>query len=187
MLQKLRLQTRLDGSCWWIIDYNEITIIKEAKGALALSLSTTASKTGSGGSYQTLLSSTSYGLRDNAGKEHIYSTIGLFQGNQVAIKYMQNQPVSDIKKPSIIAEFNVDVLRCTDIELDWMFKLSFAYDIVNGMEYIHKSSLKSHGNLKPSTCLVDSRLQVKLSGFGLWEFKYGTKHKVIPLENPKFE
>lgn len=24
-----------------------------------------------------------------------------------------------------------DVLKCTDIELDWMFKLSFAYDIVN--------------------------------------------------------
>jgi len=24
-----------------------------------------------------------------------------------------------------------DVLRASDIELDWMFKLSFAYDIVN--------------------------------------------------------
>ncbi|KAM9561811.1 guanylate cyclase 2G [Salvelinus alpinus] len=222
LLQKFRLQNRLAGSCWCIISYNEITIIKEPKGVPALSLSTTASKTGSGGSYQTILSSTSYGLRDNAGKEYIYSTIGLFQGNQVAIKYMENQSVSDIRKPSIIAEFNMlremkhenlvqffgvcidppkvcmvmqyckkgslkDVLKCTDIELDWMFKLSFAYDIVNGMEYIHKSSLKSHGNLKPSTCLVDSRLQVKLSGFGLWEFKHGSKHKVLPLENPKFE
>lgn len=55
------------------------------------------------------------------------------------------------------------------------------------MEYIHKSSLKSHGNLRPSTCLVDSRLQIKLSGFGLWEFKHGTKHKMIPLENPIYE
>uniref|UniRef100_A0A3P8ZIX7 Guanylate cyclase n=1 Tax=Esox lucius TaxID=8010 RepID=A0A3P8ZIX7_ESOLU len=80
-----------------------------------------------------------------------------------------------------------DVLRCSEMELDWMFKLSFAYDIVNGMDYIHKSSLKSHGNLKPSTCLVDSRLQVKISGFGLWEFKHGTKYKVICLENTKFE
>uniref|UniRef100_A0A8C1W9S5 Guanylate cyclase n=1 Tax=Cyprinus carpio TaxID=7962 RepID=A0A8C1W9S5_CYPCA len=80
-----------------------------------------------------------------------------------------------------------DVLRNSEIELDWMFKLSFAYDIVNGMEYIHKSSLKSHGNLKPSMCLVDSRLQIKLSGFGLWEFKHGTKHKLIPLENPNYE
>uniref|UniRef100_A0A671NL68 guanylate cyclase n=1 Tax=Sinocyclocheilus anshuiensis TaxID=1608454 RepID=A0A671NL68_9TELE len=78
-----------------------------------------------------------------------------------------------------------DVLRNSEIELDWMFRLSFAYDI--GMEYIHKSSLKSHGNLKPSMCLVDSRLQIKLSGFGLWEFKHGTKHKLILLENPNYE
>lgn len=55
------------------------------------------------------------------------------------------------------------------------------------MEFIHKSSLKFHGNLKPSTCLVDSRLQIKLSGFGLWEFKYGNKGKMNSLENPNYE
>uniref|UniRef100_A0A3B5KY60 Guanylate cyclase n=1 Tax=Xiphophorus couchianus TaxID=32473 RepID=A0A3B5KY60_9TELE len=65
-----------------------------------------------------------------------------------------------------------------NVDLEWMFKLSFAYDIVNGMDFIHNSTLKSHGNLKPSTCLVDSRLQIKLSGFGLWEFKYGGKNKL---------
>uniref|UniRef100_A0A3P9LLW7 Guanylate cyclase n=1 Tax=Oryzias latipes TaxID=8090 RepID=A0A3P9LLW7_ORYLA len=69
-----------------------------------------------------------------------------------------------------------DVLKSSDVDLDGMFKLSFAYDIVNGMEFIHKSSLKFHGNLKPSTCLVDSRLQIKLSGFGLWEFRHGDKN-----------
>ena len=31
MLQKLRLQTRLDGSCWWLINYSDIAIIKEPK------------------------------------------------------------------------------------------------------------------------------------------------------------
>ena len=36
-----------------------------------------------------------------------------------------------------------------------------------GMRYIHRSSLKCHGNLKSSACLVDSRWTVKLSGFGL--------------------
>uniref|UniRef100_A0A8D3A295 Guanylate cyclase n=1 Tax=Scophthalmus maximus TaxID=52904 RepID=A0A8D3A295_SCOMX len=76
-----------------------------------------------------------------------------------------------------------DVLKAADVDLDGMFKLSFAYDIVNGMEFIHKSSLKFHGNLKPSTCLVDSRLQVKLSGFGLWEFR----NKTIPTENSDHE
>lgn len=55
------------------------------------------------------------------------------------------------------------------------------------MEFIHKSSLKFHGNLKPSTCLVDSRLQIKLSGFGLWEFKYGNKGKMNSLENPNYK
>ncbi|KAJ8386586.1 hypothetical protein AAFF_G00169120 [Aldrovandia affinis] len=158
--QKLRLQNRLNDNNWWRISYGDITIIKEPKGMQAASLSTGAStyRSRSSGS-QTIASTNSYGLRDNLGREHIYSTIGLYQ----------------------------DVMRNSDIDLDWMFKLSFAYDIVNGMEFIHKSSLKSHGNLKPTTCLVDSRLQVKLSGFGLWEFRHGSKHKVILLENPKYE
>ncbi|XP_073774675.1 guanylate cyclase 2G isoform X3 [Danio rerio] len=215
-LQKLRLQSRLDESNWWLINYSDITILREPKGTQILSVNTTPSKCGSGGS-QSMLSSNSCNTR-----EAIYATVGLFQGNEVGIKYLKNQIIPDIKKPSIIAEFNMlkemkhenlvqffgvcidppnvcivmqyckkgslkDVLGNHEIDLDWMFKLSFAYDIVNGMEYIHKSSLKSHGNLRPSTCLVDSRLQIKLSGFGLWEFKCGTKHRLIPLDSPKYE
>ncbi|XP_016122743.1 guanylate cyclase 2G, partial [Sinocyclocheilus grahami] len=215
-LQKTRLQSRLDESNWWLINYSDITILREPKGTQTLSVSTTPSKCGSGGS-PSMLSTNSCSTR-----EAIYTTIGLYQGNEVGIKYLKNQILTDIKKPSIIVEFNMlkemkhenlvqffgvcieppnvcivmqycqkgslkDVLRNSEIELDWMFKLSFAYDIVNGMEYIHKSSLKSHGNLKPSMCLVDSRLQIKLSGFGLWEFKHGTKHKLILLENPNYE
>ncbi|KAM7381250.1 hypothetical protein PAMA_012207 [Pampus argenteus] len=156
-LQKLRLKTRLDNSCWWLINYSDITIIREPSGVQGLSLSTSGSQSGSGSS-QSNFSNNSYGLRDKTGRENVYSTIGLYQ----------------------------DVLKASDIDLDEMFKLSFAYDIVNGMEFIHKSSLRFHGNLKPSTCLVDSRLQIKLSGFGLWEFKYGSKNKIIPLENPNY-
>ncbi|KAG1954993.1 atrial natriuretic peptide receptor [Pimephales promelas] len=215
-LQKIRLQSRLEESNWWLIDYSDITILREPKGIQSLSLNTTPSKCGSGGS-QSILSSNSY-----SAKETIYTTIGLFQGNEVGIKYLKNQIPTNVKKPSVIAEFNMlkemkhenlvqffgvcieppnvcivmqyckkgslkDVLWNSEMELDWMFKFSFAYDIVNGMEYIHKSSMKSHGNLRPSTCLVDSRLQIKLSGFGLWEFKYGSKQRLISLENPKYE
>lgn len=54
------------------------------------------------------------------------------------------------------------------------------------MDFIHKSNLKFHGNLKPSTCLVDSRLQIKLSGFGLWEFKYGTRNQFNSAENTNY-
>uniref|UniRef100_A0A8C2H5V6 Guanylate cyclase n=1 Tax=Cyprinus carpio TaxID=7962 RepID=A0A8C2H5V6_CYPCA len=195
-LQKTRLQSRLDESSWWLINYSDITILREPKKVMP------------------------YMLNPNISTNTLSLLMG--QGNEVGVKYLKNQILPDIKKPSIIAEFNMlkemkhenlvqffgvcieppnvcivmqyckkgslkDVLRNSEIELDWMFKLSFAYDIVNGMEYIHKSSLKSHGNLKPSMCLVDSRLQIKLSGFGLWEFKHGTKHKLIPLENPNYE
>ncbi|XP_047465708.1 guanylate cyclase 2G [Mugil cephalus] len=219
MLQKLRLQTKLDDSCWWMINYCDITIIREPSGTHALSLSTTGSQSGSGSS-QSNFSSYSYDLRDKSGKENVYTTIGLYQGNQVAIKYMKDHVTRNFQKPSIIAEFNLlkemkhenlvqffgvcieppntclvtqyckkgslkDVLKASDVELDGMFKLSFAYDIVNGMEFIHKSNLKFHGNLKPSTCLVDSRLQIKLSGFGLWEFKYGNRNKI--MENSNYE
>ncbi|XP_036936167.1 guanylate cyclase 2G [Acanthopagrus latus] len=219
ILQKLRLQTRLDDSCWWLINYSDITIIRDSQ-VQGLSLSTASQSVSSGS--QSTFSNNSCGFRDKAGKEHVYSTIGLYQGNQVAIKYIKDHVICNIQKPSIIAEMNVmkemkhenlvqffgvcveppnvclvmqycrkgslkDVLGASDVELDGMFKFSFAYDIVNGMEFIHKSNLRFHGNLKPSTCLVDSRLQIKLSGFGLWEFKTGSKNKIIPLETPKYE
>ncbi|XP_068610940.1 guanylate cyclase 2G [Brachionichthys hirsutus] len=217
ILQKLRLQTRLDDSRWWLINFSDITIIRDFSGVRGLSPSTTASPTGSNGS-QSNVSSTSYGLKGRTGKEHIYITIGLYQGNQVAIKYIKDPITASIQTPSIITEFNMmkemkhenlvqffgvclepqnaclvmqycrkgsleDILRASDDELDGIFKLSFAYDIVNGMDFIHKSNLKFHGELKPRTCLVDSRLQIKLSGFGLWEFKYGIEKKNIPVEN----
>ncbi|KAM8780300.1 LOW QUALITY PROTEIN: guanylate cyclase 2G-like [Rhynchonycteris naso] len=69
-----------------------------------------------------------------------------------------------------------DVLRNSDNEMDWIFKFSFAYDIVIGMLFLHRSPLRSHGNLKLSNCLVDGRMQVKL-GFGLWELKYSRTYR----------
>ena len=36
-----------------------------------------------------------------------------------------------------------------------------------GMRYIHRSGLMTHGNLKSTTCLVDSRWTIKVGFFGL--------------------
>lgn len=58
--------------------------------------------------------------------------------------------------------------------------------VFKGMDFIHKSNLRFHGNLKPSTCLVDSRLQIKLSGFGLCEFIYGTRNQINLAENTNY-
>lgn len=42
---------------------------------------------------------------------------------------------------------------------------------LQGMLYIHSGPLKSHGNLKSSNCLVDSRWLLKITGHGLKAFR----------------
>ncbi|CAL1546287.1 unnamed protein product, partial [Lymnaea stagnalis] len=59
-----------------------------------------------------------------------------------------------------------DVLDNDDIKLDWIFRLSFALDLSRGMEYLHKTPLRSHGNLKSSNCVIDSRWVLKITDFG---------------------
>ncbi|XP_055883418.1 atrial natriuretic peptide receptor 1-like isoform X3 [Biomphalaria glabrata] len=60
-----------------------------------------------------------------------------------------------------------DVLENDEIKLDWMFRYSIMQDIVRGMAYLHSSEIKSHGKLKSTNCVVDSRFVVKITDFGL--------------------
>lgn len=62
-----------------------------------------------------------------------------------------------------------DVLegQSSSMKLDWTFRLSLIMDLVSGMNYLHRSPIKSHGALKSSNCLVDSRFALKISDFGL--------------------
>lgn len=40
------------------------------------------------------------------------------------------------------------------------------------MIFLHDSEIVSHGHLKPSNCLVDSRWVLQVSDFGLYDLKY---------------
>ncbi|XP_064645636.1 atrial natriuretic peptide receptor 1-like isoform X3 [Lineus longissimus] len=60
-----------------------------------------------------------------------------------------------------------DVLENEQLKLDWMFKYSLMQDVVRGMAYLHGSEIRSHGNLKTSNCVVDSRFVLKITDFGL--------------------
>ncbi|XP_055387784.1 atrial natriuretic peptide receptor 1 [Condylostylus longicornis] len=64
-----------------------------------------------------------------------------------------------------------DILENEQIQLDWMFKLSLMHDIVRGMHFLHCSEIRSHGNLKSSNCVVDSRFVLKICDFGLHQLR----------------
>ncbi|XP_050393044.2 speract receptor [Patella vulgata] len=66
-----------------------------------------------------------------------------------------------------------DILENDDVKLDSMFIASIIADILKGMIYLHMSVIRSHGNLKSSNCLVDSRWVVKITDFGLTKFQCG--------------
>ncbi|XP_077987402.1 atrial natriuretic peptide receptor 1-like [Glandiceps talaboti] len=79
-------------------------------------------------------------------------------------------------KPCLVIEYCPkgslqDILENESIKLDWMFRYSLLFDIVKGMDYIHGSFLKCHGALKSSNCLVDSRFVLKVTDFGLHEWR----------------
>ncbi|XP_078080459.1 guanylate cyclase 2G [Mustelus asterias] len=222
LMVKRRKSRNQDEDMWWKIAYEDITILKDSKVDAFPSTATSTKEVGSLGSKTNTSSHQNYGTRDKLGNSVVYSTVGLYRGNYVAVIYLDESPSPDMNKRSIreelqmmrelrhenlVAFFGVcmdtahrciisqyckkgslkDILKNTDLELDWTFKLSLAYDIVNGMIFLHGSPLASHGNLQPKTCLVDSRMQVKISGFGLWEFRYGTKRKVIIGEEINYE
>lgn len=60
-----------------------------------------------------------------------------------------------------------DILSDELVKLDDNFKLSFIGDILKGMEYLHKSSIKHHGRFKSSNVLIDGKWIVKITDWGL--------------------
>ncbi|KAL0868345.1 hypothetical protein ABMA27_007864 [Loxostege sticticalis] len=68
-----------------------------------------------------------------------------------------------------------DILENETIKLDWMFKVSLMHDIVRGMHYLHGTDIRSHGALKSSNCVVDSRFVLKITDFGLHALRTSEK------------
>ncbi|XP_055610069.1 atrial natriuretic peptide receptor 1 isoform X2 [Uranotaenia lowii] len=64
-----------------------------------------------------------------------------------------------------------DILENETIKLDFMFKMSLMHDIVKGMAFLHSTDLHSHGSLKSSNCVVDSRFVLKVTDFGLHQLR----------------
>uniref|UniRef100_G1U4M8 Guanylate cyclase n=1 Tax=Oryctolagus cuniculus TaxID=9986 RepID=G1U4M8_RABIT len=177
---------RQQKTVWWQIHCDSITLLPQSKRNTPVWKGNNSQP-----SSVTFSADLSSIAKSQQGEGLFHAPMGLYQGNHVAIRFVGEQAGAWIRKPTVLQEIRLftqlhsrtvnyvfqDVLRNSDPDMDWIFKLSFAYDIVNGMLFLHRSPLGSHGNLKPSNCLVDGRMQVKLSGFGLWELKYGQTHR----------
>ncbi|XP_063163876.1 guanylate cyclase 2G-like [Candoia aspera] len=207
----------------WRINYEDIVLFNDDKEKCDPPQASTPvpKETENIGAHLFTSTSNYSSLKDKQGKEDFFTTVGLYQGVLVAVKFIDNQTDAWVWKQSVLQEIQMmrelrhenlvvfygicpeapnictvmhyckkgslkDVLLRSNIELDWIFKISFAYDIVNGMFFIHNSPLKSHGNLKPTNCLVDSRMQIKLCGFGLWELKYRRKSRITTEEETNY-
>ncbi|KAG0017042.1 hypothetical protein BGZ80_008669 [Entomortierella chlamydospora] len=59
------------------------------------------------------------------------------------------------------------VLANTDHKFTWLFKFSFMQDLCRGMEFLHMSKIGFHGRLTSMNCLISSRWELKISGYGL--------------------
>eukprot|EP01137_Pigoraptor_chileana_P036219 Opistho-2@31413 len=68
-----------------------------------------------------------------------------------------------------------DILNNSSYKLDWLFKFSIATDVARGMAFLHSTEFGSHGHLKSSNCLVDSRWMCKIGDYGLHLFKADQK------------
>ncbi|KAF9189347.1 hypothetical protein BGZ51_009661 [Haplosporangium sp. Z 767] len=60
-----------------------------------------------------------------------------------------------------------EVLANPDLNFNSLFKLSFMSDISRGMEFLHQSKIRFHGDLRSANCLITSRWEVKVGSYGL--------------------
>nr|Q10029.2 RecName: Full=Receptor-type guanylate cyclase gcy-2; Flags: Precursor [Caenorhabditis elegans] len=60
-----------------------------------------------------------------------------------------------------------DILSRGNFSMDYFFMFCIIRDVAKGLEYLHKTFLRLHGNLRSATCLVNDSWQVKLAEYGM--------------------
>ncbi|XP_068673835.1 atrial natriuretic peptide receptor 1-like isoform X3 [Montipora foliosa] len=181
-----RLEKEL-ASDLWRVDYNEIWLRTRRAGSLRSQVS--------------VVSTESF---DNFNQRQLFTLVGTWKSNVVAIKKVNKRSIEltreikielkqmrDVRhdnltqfigacvdSPNICILFQYcpkgslqDILENEDVKLDNMFVTSLVTDIIKGMAYLHSTDIKSHGSLKSSNCVVDGRWVLKITDYGLNQFR----------------
>ena len=195
--RKLRFESELKQINLWKVEYSDVRLT--SRGELSrISLRE---------------SMNSKILSNYSGQAQLFTTIGHYKSNLVALKFLDKKEVIAIDR-SLLLEFKEmrdithenlnrfigacvdrphvcilmmycmrgslqDVLENDKFKLTWDFKISIATDICKGMQYLHSSVIGSHGRLKSSNCVVDSRWVCKVTDYGLGNFKSGCNSKFV--------
>uniref|UniRef100_A0A673HRD4 Guanylate cyclase n=1 Tax=Sinocyclocheilus rhinocerous TaxID=307959 RepID=A0A673HRD4_9TELE len=177
-VRKLKLENELTAQLWrvhWedIQMSNMEKVLRRACSKLTMSLR--------GSNYGSLLTM--------EGNFQIYAKTGYYKGNITAIKYVNKKRIELTRKVlfelkhmrdvqnehltrfigSCIDPPNICILteycpRGNVCNLKWSMRMS-------GMAFLHNSVIVSHGNLKSSNCVVDSRFVLKITDYGLESFR----------------
>ncbi|PFX21464.1 Atrial natriuretic peptide receptor 1 [Stylophora pistillata] len=181
IIRKLRYETDLAQNKSWKLRYDDLHI--QDRG-------------GSGEAQSQGQTKTREELNVNAIKAVKPFTSPLFQEEQTTAA--SNASANTEQIFTTIGNYQ-DVLANDEYKIDYGFKLSMAIDLAAGMKYLHKTSVKFHGNLTSTRCVIDSHWVVKITDWGLHEFKAGQEntkslhkmyfviiHRVVAREDPPF-
>ncbi|KAH7645122.1 guanylate cyclase c-like protein 2 [Dermatophagoides farinae] len=195
--RKMRLESELTSLWWKIRWNEIIFIHNQSDRSLDTSkpLTTTTNNNNNRQAQLNKHTATAIGYNDSFTKTAPLPNKGIYKGSKVFIKHMNIKHVSinrdiliELKQLKDLAHENLirfvgicaedqhisilteycekGNLRAT-IRIDWPFRYSLINDIIEGLLFIHESSLGYHGTLKSPNCVIDSRLAVKLTDIGL--------------------
>ncbi|KAG8517445.1 Guanylate cyclase 2G [Galemys pyrenaicus] len=150
--QKGKLQ-RQNKDVSWQISYSDITFLPKNKSSHR---ATPVSRGNGSDSPSVMVSGDISSLvKSQHGGELFYAPVGLYQVRMMQDGFVGLMGIYELRHENIVPFFGV----CTEPHNICIVSQYCKKGSLKGVLFLHRSTLGSHGNLKPSNCLVDGWMQ----------------------------
>ena len=58
-------------------------------------------------------------------------------------------------------------MKNPDLDFTWIFRFSFINDLIEGLDFLHRSKFLFHGCLTSQSCVITGRWELKITDYGL--------------------